>query len=79
MTTQQTSARHQDPAAYANMLIALTEAVLELKRVPAGHMYARVMNHFASVEAFNQAIDTIVRTGLIRREGQEIVWNGPSI
>lgn len=66
-----------DPADYLMALAALTEALAGLGRIPDGHFYARVMTHFENVEAYNSAINLIVRSGLVKREGQELVWCGP--
>lgn len=61
------------------LVTALTEALAIIGRIPDGHLYAHVMNHFENVEAYNSAVNLIVRAGLVRREGQELVWCGPAV
>jgi hypothetical protein len=58
-------------------LAALAEAIRELKRVPAGTLYAHLMG-VMSLESFEAAIDRLVKSGLVRREAShELVWTGP--
>lgn len=58
---------------------ALAEAIRDLKRVPAGTLYAHVMGRM-SLGTFDGAIGTLVRSGLVRREAShELVWTGPDL
>ena len=52
---------------------AVGHAIYELKRVPAGHLYASVMGSL-TLEAFEVILGALVQAGLVRREGDELVW-----
>lgn len=63
--------------AQLQMLTALSEAIRTAGRIPSGHLYALTMAAFSSVAAYESFIDSLVRTRLVAREGQVLVWTGP--
>ena len=49
-------------------------AIGEAKEIPAGHLYARVMN-LMSLETFNDVIDVGIKGGLIKRSPSHLlIW-----
>lgn len=58
------------------VLRAVADAIRELGRVPYGVLYANVMAHIdlANLDAI---VGTLERAGVIRREGDVLVWTGP--
>ena len=55
-------------------LQALAEAIRELKQIPSGHLYARVMNYM-DINAYEKAISLLCNSGVIRKNGDLLVWN----
>jgi hypothetical protein len=61
-------------------VMAVADAIRELGRVPAGHLYAHLMGHGITKAGFDSIIGLLTReadgvTPLVRREGHELVWN----
>lgn len=52
---------------------AIAEAIRELKEVPSGELYARVMNHM-SLSTYNSIIDLLVRTKIIENKNHLLRW-----
>ena len=55
--------------------LAIAEAIRELKQVPSGHLYARLMGRL-SLEEYNLLIGFIQRAGLIKIQNHLITWIG---
>jgi hypothetical protein len=55
---------------------AVADCIRELRQVPAGHLYARLMGHL-SVEQFEQIISVLVYANLVRRHPSHLLeWIG---
>ncbi len=52
---------------------AIADAIREVKQVPAGHLYAAVMGTL-SLSAFTRIVDMLVRSGLVRKQGDLLIW-----
>jgi len=61
--------------------VAVCEAIRELKSVPAGHLYALMMESFPDLTAdqFDRFIETLVNTGLVSRKNHVLTWTGPEL
>jgi hypothetical protein len=59
------------------LIMAVTEAIREVKRIPSGHLYAILMGKM-SIDTYNQLITIIKRTGLVKEEGHELIWVEPT-
>lgn len=59
--------------AAVNTVIAVAEAIRELKSVPSGHLYARVMSHM-SLETYESVINTLKNAGVIKEDNSELIW-----
>lgn len=55
-------------------LRAIADAVRELKQVPSGHIYAAVMGTM-DINAYEKAIGLLCNSGVIRKNGDLLVWN----
>ena len=73
----QTNASTQRAAAF-QILAAITETIRDLKQVPSGELYARLMGHM-SFEAYQRILQTVQNTGLITVKGHMITWTGPEM
>jgi hypothetical protein len=56
-------------------MMAVADAIRQAGRIPAGTLYAALMTRL-SAGAFDSLLAQILRTGLVRREGDELVWVG---
>ena len=54
---------------------AVADAICDLKRVPSGHLYTRVMNAL-DIHQYQRVIEIIKDAGLIRIENDELIWIG---
>ena len=61
-------------SAALNVLTALADVVKELKQVPSGELYARVMSYI-SIQTYESAIGTLIRSKVIRKENNLLIWN----
>jgi hypothetical protein len=58
-------------------IMAIADAIRELKEVPSGHLYARVMGQL-SLDQFQSVVDLLVRAGLVSESrGHLLTWTGP--
>lgn len=64
-------------AAGMQLVRAVAEAVRECGRAPEGTLYAALMGRM-DLQAFNSMVAMLVRTGLVRKEGHELIWSGPA-
>ena len=69
---------HKQTQAAFGMVRAIAEAIRELKRVPSGELYARVMGH-VSLESYNQIILILKDSGLVSENSFELIWIGKEI
>lgn len=75
-TTMENTITNDQVKAALEIVKAVAEAIRELGSVPSGHLYAQLMGHM-SLERYNKVIDTLVRTGLVRKEPSHLlVWVG---
>ena len=57
---------------------AVAEAIRELKSVPSGELYARLMGTL-SIESYTAILGAIKRAGLIAESGGLLTWIGPTL
>jgi hypothetical protein len=60
------------------LVAALADAIRDLGRVPAGHLYAGIMDRM-SLESFNRAVEIMKAAGLVRESNHELIWVGPEL
>ncbi len=69
----------QQVRAGVNATLAIAEAIRELKQVPAGHLYARLMS-VLSLDQFNALVRILINAGLVREDSSHLLmWIGPDI
>jgi hypothetical protein len=59
--------------AAVGMMMAVSEAIRELKSVPSGHLYARLMDHM-NLETYEKIIGTLKSAGLVKEEAHLLTW-----
>ena len=73
-----TAPTKQQIAAALEVTRAIAETIRELKQVPSGHLYARLMGHM-SLSQYEQIITALVNTGLVERTGDHLLrWIEPA-
>jgi transcriptional regulator CtsR len=60
--------------AYIEIVKATADAIRELKEVPNGELYARVMSH-VSFDQYCAIILTLKNSGVIRETNNILIWN----
>ncbi len=68
----------EQAAAAVKTLIAVAETIRELKRVPAGTLYATLMGTM-DLPTFESMVNTLVNTGLVKRDGHVLAWVEPIV
>ena len=68
------AASKQQVAAYMAMCEAVADAIRGLGTVPAGHLYARVIDRM-TLDMFTSVIGTLVRAGAVIEQGHLLRWN----
>ena len=64
--------------AAVGVVMAVADCLRELRTVPSGHLYARLMGHL-SIDDYQSVIATLVRAGLVREHPSHLLeWIGPS-
>jgi hypothetical protein len=61
--------------AVIEVLMAVADAIKELKAVPSGHLYAALMGKM-DIQSYEAIIRTLVNTKLVARRGDLLVWVG---
>jgi hypothetical protein len=60
-----------------NVVLAVSEAIRELGRVPSGQLYAHLCGKF-SLSQYESILSILERAGVIQvSNAKEIVWTGP--
>jgi hypothetical protein len=54
---------------------AIGEVIRELRVVPSGELYARIMS-VVSIETYRGALDVLKRTGLVKESNNQLEWIG---
>jgi len=67
----------QTKAAF-RVVLAVTDTIREAGRVAEGPLYAMLCDRM-DLQAFERMVQIIVNTKLVKREGHELVWQGPHI
>ena len=62
--------------AVLELIQAIAETIKELGSVPAGHLYARLMDKM-SIETFQTIVDTLVKAKIIENKGFLLTYIGP--
>ena len=57
-----------------NVLMAVADAIREAKQIPSGHLYAVLMGKI-DMQGYTAIIRTLCNSGVIRQDGQMLVWN----
>ena len=58
--------------------LALSEAIRAAGSIPSGVLYAQVIGEF-TLDAYQQVIAALKRTGLVSEDGHVLSWTGPQI
>lgn len=62
--------------AAVNAIIAMAEAIRELKQVPSGTLYAHLMG-VMSIEQYESLLGTLINAGLVRKDQSHMLtWIG---
>ena len=59
------------------VLRAVADAIRELKQVPSGHLYARLMGYM-DLAAYERIIGVLKNAGLVREENHLLIWVEPA-
>lgn len=57
-----------------DIIKAVADAIKELKSVPSGHLYARLMPHM-DFQTYNRIIDILKRSEIVVERSNELFWN----
>lgn len=66
------------PSAASALAAAIAEAIRELKTVPSGELYARLMGKL-SLEQYESLIGSLVKVGLVTKAGHLLRWVGTAV
>jgi xanthine dehydrogenase iron-sulfur cluster and FAD-binding subunit A len=78
MTNTNTAATTEQIKAAFQILAAVADAIRELKTVPSGEMYARLMGRM-DLRTFTAIVDRLKGAGLVAESGDVLLWVGPEI
>lgn len=54
---------------------AIADTIKELKRVPSGELYARIMSYM-TLDQYNEIISILKSTNWIQEKNYELIWIG---
>jgi len=57
---------------------SIVEVVAKAGEIPAGHLYAPLIG-VLSLDAFERLIGLLCRAGLLRRDGDLLIYIGPAV
>lgn len=61
--------------AAVQIVVAVGQAIRDLKSVPSGHLYAQLMGRM-SLETYNKVIGVLKNTGAVKEENHVLTWVG---
>ena len=61
--------------AAVQVVVAVGQAIRDLKSVPSGHLYAQLMGRM-DLETYNKVIGVLKKTGAVKEEGHLLTWVG---
>jgi hypothetical protein len=61
--------------AVIEVLMAVADAIKELKEVPSGHLYAALMGKM-DIQSYEAIIRTLINSKLVARRSDLLVWVG---
>ena len=70
-----TNARVERAVAIANEMATV---VRHVGSMPSGHLYAQYMGEI-NLDVYNYLVDSMVRSGLIRKSGNVLTWCGEAL
>jgi len=56
-------------------LRALADCIKELKEVPSGHLYIRVMSRM-DIDVYEVLIGKLISSGLVEKKNHLLIWKG---
>jgi hypothetical protein len=62
-----------------NVIVAVTETIREAREIPAGTLYAALMQYGCDIEAFEKLIAIVTGSGLVEKRGNLLRWVGPEV
>ena len=72
-----TSVSNEQVAAGMQAVLAVGQAIRAAKRVPSGHLYARLMG-VLSLDQYQRIIAILKKSGCVREEYHELIWVEPA-
>ena len=73
MTTNAVKNQTDTKEAVRQIVLAVSDAIKELKGVPSGHLYARLMG-FMSLDTYNTIVSVLESAGKIKVKNHFITW-----
>lgn len=73
-----TTEQRNDLRSAMAMVFTLAELVRELKEVPAGHLYSRLMGQM-DIHTFEKCVSILVNSKLVTRKNHLLTWVGPTL
>jgi hypothetical protein len=64
-------------AAVAEVVALLGNIIRQVKEIPSGHLYARLMDK-VNLDQYNSLIAILQRMGWIKIQHHLIIWTGPN-
>jgi hypothetical protein len=66
--------------AVMTIVLAIAEAIRELREVPSGELYATLMPVMPkmSIGDYQRVIDHLIGAGLVREDNHLLIWTGPA-
>jgi len=72
------SERAAQRRAHLKVVLAVSEAIREARRIPAGTLYA-VLCGQVDFQGFTAILATLKRAGFIEERAHELIWIGPEV
>jgi len=68
----------EEVAAGLKALMLVADAIKEAGQIPAGRMYAALMTHGCTLDAFESMISLLTRgeSAIVERRGDLLIWKG---
>lgn len=64
--------------AVLTIVSAVGNAIRELREIPSGHLYARLMAYCSlRLDQYEAIIETLKRTKMVKEENNLLIWIGP--
>ena len=68
----------QKTSAALSILRSVADTIKDVGRAPSGVIYAALSTHGCTLQQYEQIVNMLIGSTLVKKIGHELIWNGPT-